>query len=653
MISGGLSRLINAFCSLTSLGLMLYGFTYYNPMLTGGAAYDYFAWASTVLALYALYRELKAYGDRSVASTLLLSLLGGLFVSAGRLLSLYYNSFRFIGYIGALIGERYTLQGFASSLLILSGSIILSASTLIHLAFKKPVELAQAPSFTAIYAGIRAGLELTYGLLDKAFSKNQNLVAVVVAIFAFTFRFIPELEWWPWLIGWDTPEYVAHLMDYLERLNPFTPYYWMGSYRNCPPLINIVLAPFAYLSDAWTVFKVYPSIAYGVMAALSAAIAMRVYGKSWRTGVFAGFLTTVYILNLRISWDYQRQLLGSIVMLTAILILESWGLIEGGWRRATIVALLLTACGLSHEVTGLAGFALSIALIYASIRLRRIIGVFAGSIGALSNFALEAWYWRKPYSYVAAVGYLPPGLSLATALDAQECISYLAAGYGLTLPLLVGVVFRHRRLYVNTVLAALLLAGLSPLIAPASSAVVWYRFLIGIAPLSSTLAAVGFTELSKSLKAAAVFMLLFALPGLSFTYGYNLASAGIYTRALREFPSMLTPAPANEMYLKTYEYFVSNRDSLRNAVIVAHPDMARYIHIAIRNPELGKLVWTWSSSLNYTICSAVEEAGTCEVIVVAPLRVNLTNVECVLKAEPIDEDYPWIVLVEASGCSCK
>ncbi|MEM4848102.1 MAG: hypothetical protein QXM55_00505 [Ignisphaera sp.] len=85
-----------------------------------------------------------------------------------------------------------------------------------------------------------------------------------------------------------------------------------------------MLTPFTFLVDPWVVFKFYPSLAFGILASLSAIIVVKVYNKSWKIGLLAAIATTVFILNLRISWDYQRQLLGSIFMLASIIALELW-----------------------------------------------------------------------------------------------------------------------------------------------------------------------------------------------------------------------------------------------------------------------------------------------------------------------------------------
>ena len=91
----------------------------------------------------------------------------------------------------------------------------------------------------------------------------------------FAVRVIPEVAWWPWHIGWDTVEYVARLMDFLVSPNPFQPHFWMVSLRNIPPLLDLVLALPAYIMGAWVTFKLYPPLAFGALATMSAFFAGR------------------------------------------------------------------------------------------------------------------------------------------------------------------------------------------------------------------------------------------------------------------------------------------------------------------------------------------------------------------------------------------
>jgi hypothetical protein len=367
--------------------------------LTRKVTYDYFVWASTILTLVSFYNELRRLRDKPLYSTILLLLAGGVFVVEGRLMSIYYNHVFLFGYFNGLVGSEYTVEGFTWSLLVLAGSFIVALTNVLHTVLGGVVFVKPQPRLIDAYNGLTAIARY----VARVFEKHVVLVALAAWLVAFAYRFIPELHYCPWLIGWDTPEYAAHLMDYVEKLNPFTSYYWMGGLRNTPPLLVILLSPFTLVADAWTIFKVYPSVAYGFLAALSALIAMRVYERSWRVGVLAGLFSTLYILNLRISWDYQRQLLGSVVMLATILLLEEWGIVNG-FKQLVVAVLMLSACGLSHEVTGLAGFTLSLMLLYRGLKHWSKYSVVSGLTGLLVNTLLEVWYWRKPYSFIGAVG---------------------------------------------------------------------------------------------------------------------------------------------------------------------------------------------------------------------------------------------------------
>jgi hypothetical protein len=268
------SSLFNVLLSVLSLVLMITGLLRYNPLLTGKVTYDYFVWASTILSLISVYGELRRLRDKPLYSTILLLVVGGVFVAGGRLVSILYNYM--FGYFDGLIGSVYTLEGFTWSLLVLAGSFIIALANVLHAVLGGVVFVKPQPRLIDAYTGLTAIARY----VARVFEKHVVLVALAVWLVAFTYRFIPELHYWPWLIGWDTPEYAAHLMDYVERLNPFTSYYWMGGLRNNPPLLVLLLSPFTLITDAWTMFKVYPSVAYGLLAALSSLIAVRVYKRS-------------------------------------------------------------------------------------------------------------------------------------------------------------------------------------------------------------------------------------------------------------------------------------------------------------------------------------------------------------------------------------
>jgi hypothetical protein len=141
-----------------------------------------------------------------------------------------------------------------------------------------------------------------------------------------------------------------------------------------------------------------------------------------------------------------------------------------------------------------------------------------------------------------------------------------------------------------------------------------------------------------------LYLVTASLPGLAFTYGYNWSFN--YTRALREFPSMLAPAPADGRLIETLSFF-KNNDFAGNTVIVAHPDYARYVHLAIRNPDPSRLIWARTGSVtNETICRIAESTGAKEVVLVA-VKVpdtNTTVYSCLSSIKPVDEEHPWILV---------
>jgi len=294
------------------------------------------------------------------------------------------------------------------------------------------------------------------------------------------------------------------------------------------------------------------------------------------------------------------------------------------------------------EVTGLVGFILSLVLLYSGLKHRDKYSVVCGLIGLVANTVLEVWYWRRPYSVVEEVGVLP--LGLVKSFEYSQVVSYLVAGYGITLPLVFLAITRYKRPYVTSTITVLLLAGISPLIAPYSSVATWYRFLIGAAPLVSTLTIIGLADFLKSKWSVILYLIIASLPGLAFTYGYNWSQD--YYRALREFPSMLIPAPANSKLLDTLNFFRENNNLAENTTIIAHPDYAKYIHIAIRNPDPSHFIWWWSRTIsNETVCEVVERAGVEKVIIVGyTINANIEDYRCLEELRPLSNETPWIYL---------
>lgn len=300
-------------------------------------------------------------------------------------------------------------------------------------------------------------------------------------------------------------------------------------------------------------------------------------------------------------------------------------------RRASVQALLLVGCAMSHEVTALFSAVLSLALALRSLASegRDHPGFLAGLLGLLASIALEVWYWRRPYTPSEYLGSLPAGF--VSYFDYQgtsaEVIGYLTAGFGLTLPLALLALFslgsnggslggkgKGKGFYTKLGLATLLMAGTSPLIAPYTSATTWYRFLIGAAPIASTLAAVGASRAVRDGRFHAAYALLILITGLAFTYGSNATHQ--YVSALREFPYGMHPSPSDARTLRDLEELVAWLRDQRLAfelnpkcTVAAEPSIARWVHLAIRNPAPGSLLWYNRIIAPWTIKDLFERSG--------------------------------------------
>ena len=632
----GLPGFLNAALAEISVVFIVCGVIRYNPIVVKNVIYDYFVWASTLLTLVAVYRELRRIQSKlqylPLYSTILLLVVGLVIAIIGRVLSTYYNSAFTLGYFRGLIGSYYTIEGYISSLLVLAGALIVGFTIVIHIIVDGIIVIREKPSFSDIYVN----LESKVGKLKK----YPVLVALAVGVFAFTFRFIPELFWWAWPIGWDTPEYIAHLLDFREKLDPFTSYYWMGRLRNTPPLLPALLLPFTYIADGISIYKIYPSVAYGVLAALSALITIIVYRKSWSVAFLTGVFTAMYILNLRISWDYHKQLLGTILVLTTILVLEKWGM-PRGFKQAVIAIILPVACGLSSEITGLAGFTLFLVLLYMGLKHRNIFSLIPGLTGLILTVILGIWYIHRAITTVELSDILSLILTVAPRNEGSYVVSYLVAGYGVTLPLALIALAKYKKPYVTATITILMLAGLSPIITPYSSMVVWYRFLIGVAPLMSTLAVVGLVDVVKSKWIILLYILIGSLPGLAFAYGYNWSQR--YYSALREFPDTLIPVLPVTTLIETYYFFENNSDIVENSIIVAATEYAKYVHMAIRNPDPQRLIWR-ERITSEEICRLLNSTGAEKVVLVAVNYVS--DKKCSLRVEPVSDELKWISIVQ-------
>ncbi|MEM2584397.1 MAG: hypothetical protein QXP99_02560 [Thermoproteota archaeon] len=601
---------------------------------------DYMVWLATILVCFAAYLDLKAFWRGfGYASTLMLTLVGFVLSALGRAASFCLNASQTIPiYIGPLFGSYYTWESLlVAAFCLITGSTLTSVSLLIHTVLGRPIVFKESVTFADLFKRQRLILLKTW---NRIWSKPYSYL-IIAFLIGFSHRLVPELLWWPWPVGWDTVEYIAHLMDFTETLNPFTSYYWMGSMRNCPPLLNIILLPVASVIGAWNAFKIYPPIAYGMLALSSALLAKKTLGLSRLGSLFASIVTTFYVLNLRMSGDYQRQLLGSVFMTFTLTAMDSWKKLD--LKKTLITSLLILCCALSHEVTALFSAGVSLVLIIKSVENRDYNGLVAGLIGLSASVLLETWYWKRPYTPSKVFGIIPAGLVSYSEDVSAAVFSYVLAGYGLTLPFAVAALFKNGLTYTKTGFIILLLAGVSPMLAPYTSAATWYRFLIGIAPLASTLAAAGVCEMSRDKRFYVAYLVLIIVPGLLFAY--SVSSLSRFAGAIRELTSGFTPVPSSIEALKDLEKLIEWIDTQSiNEPVVVDWSIQNWVRIAVRNANPEKFIRA-SSITSETLLTILEKTQAEKIYVVSTRDLDEGNQSICVKK--LREGLYKVYLIEA------
>jgi hypothetical protein len=157
----------------------------------------------------------------------------------------------------------------------------------------------------------------------------------------------------------------------------------------------------------------------------------------------------------------------------------------------------------------------------------------------------------------------------------------------------------------------------------------------------STLAVIGLFEALRNKWIILLYLLIASLPGLAFTLGYNWSQR--YYSILRNFPDTLTPAPPDIRLLETYYFFKNNSDLVKNAIIVADRDFAKYVHMAIRNPDPLRLIWG-ETITGDQICRLMNITGVEKTILVAVYYVS--GMRCSLEVKPVSDELNWIKIVQ-------
>jgi len=546
---------------------------------------DYAFWASTLLAILTVLTDMRVYRGFPIYSTLILEVVG-IEIAAVCRLSTYILSVAFsepnsviVGFGGGL---KKPLLPFVYIALIGLG---LTASTSIASALRgRPAIFGQSITAEEFSKRLRGIVSIP--------TRRRRLTAFLVG---FLVRLVPEVSWWPWPIGFDTVEYIAHLRDFAADPKLFGSYYWMGGLRNVPPLLDWILYPFTFLADPWTIFKFYPPVVYGLTTLMVSEFASRVLKLGDKYAILASIISVFNIAVLRASWDLQKQMLGGVFTL-ASLIYASRGDVWGAFLFSafSLLSALSTEVGAASAIIASAAAAMYAAISgHLSLKERAIV-VTSAALTAAVSYVLLSWYMGVPVMEHFVLGVAPPVVGVSVG-EGPRVVVFLLLVFGPLIPAILGGIFEGFRAAPTPTLwlLVMLFAGLAPLIAPYTSPYSeWDRVFMYSAPLISAYAAAGLRSLSLRRAAKLLLVVAAVLPGSFFVFTPQLSEyASAVAAALPRMPSGLNPMPDVRPMLEEL-MFISylSRELIDRGAIACGTGVEMFIHLAIRNPEPARLI---------------------------------------------------------------
>ena len=329
---------IRVYLAILSLILLLVPFFYRD---IGSVNFlvraDYYLWVSFIIAITSIILELRKNLNAYVYSSVFILLIGLLLILVGRFISvsLVIIDNRGSFYIGGFL-FNYQVLALSYSFMI-SGMILSIGEIIMH-------------KFIGIYS-FKKGITL-----NVLFNKVYNFLirhAVILAFFlGFLIRFIPEVYWWPMLIGYDTVDYAAQFRDLV--VNPAL----LSNYIvNVPPVLYLLLYPFSLIIDPVILFKFIPSILYGLIISLLTLYAKKVLNiRDWRL-LAIPLIGSFSIILLRLSWDLMKQLLSSVFIILTLISID--GKIKGKYGLFFLAPILILLASFSSEFGATTGAIIS------------------------------------------------------------------------------------------------------------------------------------------------------------------------------------------------------------------------------------------------------------------------------------------------------
>lgn len=543
---------------------------------------DYALFASLILTTAAALADLKAYSRQPIASTLLLEAvalavawLARIYATVDILVTSPYNFY--LG--GFTLDTRITPIFYASTLF---SSVLVALATALHHLEGAPLILATSPSVQEFSRSLAS--------LARAPLNHTVLVAFLLGL---AVRLTPELVWGSRLVGWDTVSYAAHLRDFATHPSLFGTYYWMGDSRHVPPLLDWILYPVALITKPTTVFKAYPPIAYGLLAALTALYSKKVLRQRDEVALATSLVLSLSLVNLRLSWDLHKQVLAQTLLLAALILIDGYK----GPRALVASTLLLALAGLASEFGAAIAAAISAYTILFRIRdidRRQRAIVAAAHVATIAlSYALITWYLKRPIIDNPVFGYTPPMMGWENLKDRPGPYAYILIGFGPLIPLyLIGAEKHWGKAKVSIATATTLIAlSLAPLATPWTdfSGNEWDRLLMSAFQVFT---AVSLTQLDllRSRAARALLIAFLTLPGF-FAIGppgLSYLASPLFS-SLRRYPQGMTPAPSDpSQYDDLMD--IAQKAAQTGVPIVADPLAERFVHLYKPNPKPGQII---------------------------------------------------------------
>ena len=598
---------------------------------------DYIVWFTAIVVTLCTVTDLKLYcSGEGFPLTLMIEMLGFVVVVVARAASAIHSLFIIPDnlYIGGLIAN-YFILAYTVPLMVIGSFMNMGAVVL---------RRVYSESKDVLIKGLSCQDFLSH--LNKFFGKILKHPIVLAFLIGFMVRLIPEIHWWPYPIGYDTVEYIAHLRDYVVSPAVFRSYFWFGGMRNIPPLLDMVLYPFAKIVDPWYIFKLYPPAIYGLLIALIALFSRNILKLGNKLVTVIALAASYNLLLLRMSWDLHKQFLGTVLFLAAVMVLEKGDSLKNHVAAITLLLLSSLATELGAGLTVILSMMVvvkNISRFFEGRSWRSSASIATYTVLAFVAYLLILWYTMWP----AIVAHPVTGISLpgvgASLAQQSSVFAYIVVTYGSITPLLlIGIdTYRKRLRYSIYMLAVLLVLATAPWLAPYTmvTAIEWDRILM-IATVFALPIALSQLKILRRRTLIAIYILFLILPGFYATmstgfYRYNEVLVG----SLYRMPPGLIPAPSpSEIFevLLDIAKHIKNLDFDKAPMIALEP-YARIIHLEIRNPDPSKLVYLRQDPAIHVVCEIMYRVNRTGVYILSPyilpevfnqtINTSLMNIE--------------------------